>query len=194
MNTTADSLVVTVFGSSRPTEAETAYTEARVLGSELALRGFAVCTGGYGGVMEAVSRGAKEAGGRTIGVTAEIFQARANAWVDEEIRVKTWQDRLFQLIRRGDAYVVCAGGTGTLAELAVVWEMVNKRVMPARPFVALGEFWRPVIEYVGAAESREGSARPQIGRTLIEIIATPHEAAEFIARKTVPPLTRNIGR
>lgn len=187
MSVRADSPVVTVFGSSRPAEADAAYGEARILGTELATRGFAVCTGGYAGVMEAVSRGAKEAGGRTIGVTAEAFQVQPNAWIDEEIRVKTWQDRLFELIRRGKAYIVCAGGTGTLAELAVVWEMVNKRVMPERPFVALGEFWRPVIECVGAVESRDGNTRPEIGRRLIEIVATPQEAAEFVARRIPRP-------
>ena len=86
----------------------------QALGSRLARRGFVVCSGGYGGVMEAVSRGAKEAGGRTLGVTAEFFASRANQWVDEEIRVKTWQDRLFELVERGHGYVVCPGGTGRL--------------------------------------------------------------------------------
>ena len=78
--------IVTVFGSGLPKPGDAHYTEARALGAELARRGFVVCTGGYGGVMEAVSRGAKEAGGRTIGVTAAVFSARANTWVDEEIR------------------------------------------------------------------------------------------------------------
>jgi predicted Rossmann-fold nucleotide-binding protein len=92
--------------------------------------------------MEAVSRGAKEAGGRTLAVTSAFFKSRANNWVDEEIKVKSWQDRLFELVKRGHGYVACPGGTGTLVELAVVWEMLNKGVMKDKPFVVLGNFWQ----------------------------------------------------
>jgi uncharacterized protein (TIGR00730 family) len=146
--------VITVFGSSRPREGDADYAEARALGAALAGRGFAVCSGGYGGVMEGVSRGAKEAGGRVIGVTADFFSAaRVNRWVDEEIRVATWEQRLFRLIELGDGFVACKGGTGTLVELAVVWEMLNKRVMAHKPFVVLGDFWQPVIERVREVEA-----------------------------------------
>ena len=93
--------IVTVFGSSRPREGDAHYAQAYALGAALAEKGLNVCSGGYGGVMEAVSRGAKEAGGRTLAVTAQFFKARANRWVDEEVRVKTWQARLFELIKRG---------------------------------------------------------------------------------------------
>src|SRR5580704_4343129 len=145
--------VVTVFGSSRPREGDPHYTEAQVLGRALASAGFTVCSGGYGGVMEAVSRGAKEAGGRTLAVTANFFRVRANQWIDEEIRVDTWQDRLFRLIERGHGFVACPGGTGTLVELAVVWEMLNKGAMKKKPIITLGEFWQPVIERVREVET-----------------------------------------
>ena len=97
--------IITVFGSSRPLEGEADYEEARFLGHELAKNGFAICTGGYGGVMAAASRGAKEAGGKTYGVTAEFFSAKVNAWVDVEVRVGTWQERLFEMIRLAHGFV-----------------------------------------------------------------------------------------
>jgi len=81
--------IVTVFGSFRPREGDDQYTAAQELGAELAARGFVVCSGGYGGVMEAVSRGAKDAGGKTLAITAKFFRASANRWVDEEIRMNT---------------------------------------------------------------------------------------------------------
>src|SRR4029077_6102696 len=122
--------VVTVFGSSRPHEGEADYEEARTLGRALAKHGFSLCSGGYGGVMEAVSRGAKEAGGKTYGVTAAFFtNAKLNSWIDPEVRMKTWEGRLFDIIRVANAFVACKGGTGTLVELAVVWEMLNKSVI-----------------------------------------------------------------
>ncbi len=179
--------VVTVFGSSRPRPGETDYEEARALGRALAGCGFAVCTGGYGGVMEAVSRGAKEAGGRTLAVTAEFFRARANAWVDEEVRLKTWQERLFELIRRGDAYVACKGGTGTLVELAVVWEMLNKGVMAGKPFLVLGEFWQPVLERVREVELGRSSSWGEASNRLIHMAPTAAAVASYLAEQLADP-------
>ncbi len=143
--------------------------------------GFVVCSGGYGGVMEAVSRGAKEAGGQTLAVTAESFQSRANQWVDEEIRVKTWDERLFELIRRGHGYVVCRGGTGTLVELAVVWEMINKGAMARKPLVVLGDFWQPVIERVREVEIGHVSDRAERKAELIQAAESPADAANHLA-------------
>lgn len=173
--------VITVFGSSRPQEGDADYEEARQLGRALAERGFAVCSGGYSGVMAGVSRGAKDAGGTTYGVTADFFKkARRNAWIDHEIRVATWEARLFELIRRGDAFVACKGGTGTLVELAVVWEMLNKAVMAPKPFVVLGEFWQPILDRVREVEVAHAAAWGEANGRLVSVAATARKAAEFL--------------
>ena len=173
--------VITVFGSSRPAEGDAAYAEARALGGALADAGYVICSGGYGGVMEAVSRGAKEAGGRTLGITASFFRARVNRWVDEEVRMASWEERLFELVRRGEGYVACRGGTGTLVELAVVWEMLNKRLMPRRPFAILGGFWQPVLDRVREVEGGAGSRWSDADGVLIRTCALPEDAAKFLA-------------
>lgn len=144
--------IVTVFGSSRPAPGSDAYERARALGAALAQAGLTVASGGYGGAMEGVSRGAREAGGKTLGVTAEVFRSAANAWVEEEIRVKAWHDRLLKLVELGAGYVVLPGGTGTLVELAVVWEWISKRFLPVKPLILLGEFWLPVVNAIPATE------------------------------------------
>ena len=110
---------VTVFGSSLPGEGSTAYVEAQRLGRLLAEAGYAVCNGGYGGLMEASARGAREAGGHTIGITCVIWPRPANPYIVEEVRTQNFPERLMTLIERGDAYLVLPGGTGTLAELAL---------------------------------------------------------------------------
>jgi uncharacterized protein (TIGR00730 family) len=175
--------VITVFGSSRPRPGHAHYSEAQELGAQLAAKGFAVCSGGYAGVMEAVSRGAKEAGGRTLAVTAKFFRAQANQWVDEEIRVDTWQERLFELINRGNGFVVCPGGTGTLVELSVVWEMLNKGVMARKPIVALGGFWRGVVDCVREVELADDSPWGERGEALIHFADSPADAAAFLASR-----------
>jgi uncharacterized protein (TIGR00730 family) len=177
-------LIVTVFGSSRPREGDADYEEARILGRALAKHGFSICSGGYAGVMEAVSRGAKEAGGKTFGVTADFFKtAKLNSWVDEEVRKKTWEERLFELIRRADAFVACKGGTGTLVELAVVWEMLNKSVMPAKPFAVLGEFWRPVVDRVREVELGHPAPWGEASGRLVYVATTPGDVANHLTTK-----------
>jgi hypothetical protein len=129
--------VVTIFGGSQMTEGEADYETGRLLGRELAAAGYTVCNGGYGGVMEATARGAKEGKGKTVGVTTEDFEGPANQWIDREIKMKKWNERLFKLIELGDAYVLLDGGTGTLVELFVVWEMTNKQFL-SKPVLIFG--------------------------------------------------------
>jgi uncharacterized protein (TIGR00725 family) len=174
--------IVTVFGSSRPHAGSADYEEAQLLGRALAQAGFAVCSGGYGGVMEAVSRGAKDAGGKTYGITAEFFKPKANEWIDVEIRVKTWQERLFELIRLGNGFVACKGGTGTLVELAVVWEMLNKAVIAGKPFAVLGDFWTPILERVREVELGHPAPWGEANGRLIHVAAAPADAAAFLRR------------
>jgi uncharacterized protein (TIGR00730 family) len=148
--------VVTIFGSSKPQPGEPEYELARKLGGLVAKAGFIVCNGGYGGTMEAAARGAKEANGSTIGVTMESVNPQANQWIDKTIVVRTLIDRLMKLIELGDAYVVLRGGTGTLLELAAVWELMNKRMMRSRPVVVVGKFWDSTLETVKKELSLEG--------------------------------------
>jgi len=179
--------IVTVFGSSRPREGNADYEEARVLGRALARHGFAVCSGGYAGVMEAVSSGAKEAGGKTYGVTAEFFKsAKLNPWIDVEIRKQTWEERLFELIRIGHGFVACKGGTGTLAELAVVWEMLNKSVMAGKPFAVLADFWAPILERVREVELGHPAPWGEANGRLVHIAATPGDAASYLLKSLKP--------
>jgi len=173
---------ITVFGNSSPQPGSGDYEEARLLGALLARAGFAVCSGGYYGAMEAVSRGAREAGGRAIGMTTPFYRLAPNSYLDEEIPVPRWQDRLFALVEKGDGYVVLKGGTGTLLELSAVWECLNKGAIATRPCVAMA-FWAPVLDCVRAAE-RERSGRKWEesggGSGLIRLARTLPEAVEYL--------------
>ena len=179
---------VTIFGSSLPPEQTPAYEEARELGRVLAEAGFALCNGGYGGLMEASARGAREAGGHTIGVTCSIWPRAANPWIAQEVRTASFPERIMTLISLGDAYVVLPGGTGTLAELALVWEMMNKSVLSAtvggkKPLLILGAYWQPVINCLDQ-EPRLASPTPDrhlAAMGLITIVDGAREAVEKLA-------------
>lgn len=141
----------TIFCSSLPREGTAAYADAHRLGRLLAENGFAVCNGGYSGLMEASARGAREAGGHTIGITCAIWPYTANPWIVKEVRTNSFPERIMTLIERGDAYIVLPGGTGTLAELALAWEMMNKATLSKtvggrKPLLVMVPYWQRVIE------------------------------------------------
>jgi len=139
---------IAVFGSSCPLPGSDRYEEARSVGSALAEAGWTVVTGGYRGVMEAALRGAKEAGGKTIGVTTAFFDSRnllPNDYVDREIKTPTYTDRLIKLIGMSDGYIVMRGGSGTLTELFLSWELEKNRSIPQRPLILYGGHWKRII-------------------------------------------------
>jgi uncharacterized protein (TIGR00730 family) len=168
--------LVSVFGSSRPEDGSPEYAVARELGRQLAGGGYGVCNGGYGGTMEASARGAKEGGGATVGVVTSFFSTEANRYIDEKIIEPTLVARLLKLIELGDAYVVLPGSTGTLLELSAVWEFMNKRIMPPKPLVAVGEFWNPVV-----ATLRQGLAFDGRGDAS-RLVTTVATSADCIAK------------
>jgi uncharacterized protein (TIGR00730 family) len=172
--------IITVFGSSRPVEGDQFYEEARALGSELGANGFTVCNGGYGGTMEASARGAKESGGKTIGVVSSFFSSHPNRWIDKKIEVNSLTDRLMELISLADGYVVLKGGTGTLLELASVWEFMNKSVIEQKPVVALGKFWDSVINTLNQELMFEGK---ESCTQYITMVHSPQDAAHFLRKK-----------
>ncbi len=141
---------ISVFGGAQPRAGELAYEEAYRLGRMLAERGHVVINGGYMGTMEAVSRGAAEAGGRAIGVTCdEIEQWRPsgkNPWVSEERRQKTLLERLRVLIEHSDAAIGLPGGPGTLTEIALFWNTLIVRSSLQKPLILVGEGWESVFE------------------------------------------------
>jgi uncharacterized protein (TIGR00730 family) len=139
---------VCVFGSYKDVTPQTKQEIVR-LGKMLAERGITVMSGGFGGTMEDISRGAKSAGGKTVGVTCYPWgkerDKRANEFVDEEIVAKDFHERIAIMLGEADAFVVFPGGTGTLMELAAALEYVNKGLMEPKPIVLLGSFWKPVV-------------------------------------------------
>ncbi len=171
--------LVIVFGGTRVPETSPLYSQVRRLGRLLAQAGFWVGSGGYMGVMEAVSRGAAEAGGYVVGYTSDVFATLdPNPWLSEERRTPDLITRIKRMVDEGDAFVAAHGGIGTLAELTVVWNIIlldHIHGRPTRPLVLLGQEWEPVIE-VFRTHTQMGSSTFQ----LIERASTPEEAVARI--------------
>ena len=141
---------VTIFGGAQPQAESEAYEEARLLGSLLAQNGHAVITGGYMGTMEAISRGANEAGGHVIGVTCidieEWRGSKLNQWVKEEIRKQTLIERLQTLVTSCDAAMALSGGAGTLTEISLMWNLMVIESLPRKPLILIGNGWKNTLD------------------------------------------------
>ncbi len=170
-----------VFGSSLTREGNEDYNEARRLGELLADAGVTVATGGYGGTMEAVSRGAIEQGGHVIGVTAPaMFPTRtgANRYVTEEIQAATLTERIHQLVGLSDAGIALPGSIGTFTELMVAWYsnfIACHGHRSPKPLVAVGSRWASLVpNLIEELDTPAGN---------VECVATVGDAAELVINK-----------
>ena len=168
--------VISVFGSARPKPDTPDYVQAYEVGRLLAKNGYAVATGGYMGTMEGVSKGASEAGGHVIGVTSqqiELYRPIApNQWVAEEIKYDSLRERMLHLVMNNDGAIVLPGGVGTLAELALAWNLIQVDEIGARPFVLLGDIWKRTFEAFISADyvTDETAAIAQYADTLEQAV------------------------
>jgi uncharacterized protein (TIGR00725 family) len=127
------------------------YAAAVRLGELLALSGADVACGGYGGIMEAVARGAVENGGRAIGYTVRGWSMRTpNAYLTREHACADLYERLRHLIESADALVTLGGGIGTLVELALAWNHLYMKLIPLRPLLIVGPAWRQALDQMTA--------------------------------------------
>jgi uncharacterized protein (TIGR00730 family) len=175
---------VSVFGGSQPKPGSSAYEEARQLGKLLAKAGHTVMTGGYIGTMEAVSRGASEAGGLIIGVTcAEIERWRdvsPNQWVKEEWRRETLLERLQALVQDCDAAMALPGGPGTLTEIMLMWNLMIVESMHRRPLMLVGGGWQSVFDQF---LNSFGTYIPDTQRELVSFAKDGKTAVELLEKR-----------
>jgi hypothetical protein len=135
-----DFRTVTVFGSGDPPPDVLALAEE--LGRGIARRGWVLRNGGYGGTMEAAAKGAREEGGRVVGVTCRAFgRSGPNAYIGEVVETADLFERLSTLVERADAFAALPGGTGTLTEVFLTWELMVKGLLVPRALCLVGRAW-----------------------------------------------------
>jgi len=141
---------VTVFGSARFPDSHPHYDLARRVGAELAKVGFTVMTGGGPGVMEAANRGAKEAGGRSVGCNIALpHEQHANPYLDVDVDFQYFFVRKLMLAKYSYAFVALPGGFGTLDELFEIATLVQTGKVKEFPIVLAGtEYWAPMLDFL----------------------------------------------
>ncbi len=176
--------LIIIFGSSR-TQDPRHLQEAEQLGRRLAESGYRVGSGGYRAVMDAVSKGAHEAGGHVIGyLNAAFVDVAPSRWLDERRSNPDLLLRMRQMLQEGDGFVATWGGIGTLSEVTTAWSLGQvsaDQVAPAKPLVLLGDHWQPLVRDIGAYT--------EIGSQLLTYPTLVDSVEEVVAylRETVPP-------
>jgi uncharacterized protein (TIGR00730 family) len=170
--------IVTIFGGAKCGEDSEEYGQARRLGQLLAEEGFTICTGGYLGVMEGASRGARERGGRVLGILMNQFKSEPNRYLTDKVASAHFYERLQNLITRSVGFIALRGGAGTVTEFSLVWNKLQTKVIESRPLVLLGDCWPPVIE---AFKNQLVVSEQDV--SLLDFAATPEDAARIIKEK-----------
>jgi len=172
---------VSVFGSARFDEHHRYYALGREMGAELARAGFTVITGGGPGVMEAANRGAKEAGGRSVGVNIVLpHEQEANKYVDAILRCRYFFVRKVMLVKYSYAFVAMPGGFGTFDEIFEAATLIQTGKIKDFPILLLGaEFWTPLLDYMRAQLLAAGTIDER-DLAILHVTDSPQEAAAII--------------
>lgn len=143
---------VTIFGSARTPREHPSYELVRATAAALGKAGFAVITGGGGGLMEAANRGAQDAGATSVGCNIELpHEQAANQFLDISLRFRHFFARKVMFVRYGCAYVVAPGGFGTLDELFECLTLIQTGTIPEFPAVLLGDGeWDGLFEWLSS--------------------------------------------
>lgn len=167
--------IVTIFGSGDPREGSDEYILAQAVGVQLAALGYTIANGGYYGTMEASARGAREADGEVIGVSCSIWNSKPNSYITRGVVTTSYNERLETLVKIANSgFVALPGGTGTLVELAMVWEAKSKGFWKndnEKPIACVGSFWEPLIDMMC-------TQRPK-SRGFVSLLHHPEELAEI---------------
>ncbi len=154
---------IAVFGASGTLPDHPDYAAAVRLGARLAEAGYSVATGGYGGLMEAVSEGASRAGGHVVGITApDLFRSRpgANRFVAEERPAATLTGRIGDMLGTSAAAIALQGSIGTMTELLVAWNDAFIAALDGgtpKPVIAVGGVWADFVAGIGTHLATDAS-------------------------------------
>ncbi len=178
---------VTVFGSARFDEGHRYYRLAREIGAALAREGFAIMTGGGGGIMEAANRGAKDAGGLSLGCNITLpREQKPNPYLDKFIQFDHFFARKVMLVKYSCAFVVMPGGFGTLDEAFEIATLMQTNKLERFPLIAVGgEFWEKFVEFVRDTLLQEGTISDEDVK-FIQRVETAEDVVRIVREAALP--------
>jgi uncharacterized protein (TIGR00730 family) len=173
----------TVFGSARTRRGDPEYEQAQACGRALAEAGFAVVTGGGPGVMEAANRGARDAGGLSVGFNIELpHEQDANPYLDISLTFKHFYARKTMFVKAAEGFVIFPGGFGTLDELFESLTLIQTGKVLHFPVVLFdSEYWQPVLDWIRGRLLPDGMISPD-DLELLELTDDPGRAVALLLK------------
>jgi uncharacterized protein (TIGR00730 family) len=174
---------VTIFGSARSKPGDKYYTMAEELGRLLAKEGFAVITGGGPGIMEAANKGAKEAGGQSIGLNIVLpFEQKLNTYTNVHINFRYFFVRKVMFVKYAISYVIFPGGFGTMDELFEALTLIQTKRIKSFPVILMGsEYWKGLLDWMKDTMLAQGMIIPE-DMELIRVMDEPEAVVDYIRK------------
>ena len=174
---------VAVFGSARVPPGAPQYLAAERTGALLAEAGFGVITGGGPGLMEAANKGAREAGGLSIGCNIELpFEQGTNAWVEVSVNFRYFFVRKTMFVKYAEAFVIFPGGFGTMDELFEALTLIQTGKIRNFPIILFGtDYWSGMLGWIREVMAEEGKISPE-DIDLLYVTDSPEEVVDVIQK------------
>jgi hypothetical protein len=178
---------ITIFGSARLHEGDPDYARTREISGRIAKLGFTIMTGGGPGIMEAANRGAREVGGRTVGVNIELpFEQQPNPYLDRSIDIRYFFVRKVLMLKYSYGFVIMPGGYGTLDEFFETMTLIQTKKIDKFPVVVMNQAYHTrLMEYIDTMIERGTLSSDD--KKLFLYTDSIEEAVEYLHRNTVDP-------
>lgn len=172
---------ITIFGSARMRPDDPMYAAACHLSGCLVKSGFAVITGGGSGIMEAANRGAREAGGLSVGCNIELpHEQHVNRFVEVSVNFRYFFVRKTMFVKYAEGFVLFPGGFGTLDEMFEALTLIQTEKLKHFPVILFGRsYWQGLIDWLRNATLAAGYIAPE-DLDLFKITDSPEEACQLL--------------
>jgi len=177
---------VSIFGSARTDPGEAIYEKTVAIAKKLAENGFHITSGGGPGIMEAANKGAKEGGGKSIGLNIHLpFEQECNPYADIKLEFKYFFVRKVMLVKYAQAYIGMPGGFGTLDEIFEAITLIQtKRMKPFPVILVESDYWGPLWDWVKGNLLKKGLISPE-DMDLVTILDDPDDVVRTIKRRVI---------
>ena len=174
---------VSIFGSARTKPDKPSYRLAEEIAARFAKAGFAVITGGGGGIMEAANKGATEAGGRSVGLNIKLpFEQAPNPFADLKLDFNYFFIRKVMFIKYASAYIAMPGGFGTLDEIFEVMTLIQtQRIKPFPVVLAGSDYWAGIVEWIKARLEDAGMIS-EGDMDIVQVMDDPDEIVALVKK------------
>jgi hypothetical protein len=177
---------VSFFGSARVTPDDPVYKQTELIARKCAEAGYAVITGGGGGVMEAANKGAAEAGGISVGMNIELpFEQKPNPYANKRLSFRYFFVRKVMFVKYAQAYIIMPGGFGTMDELTEAMTLIQtKKIKPFPVFLFDSSYWKPLIDWFKNTMAGTGKILPE-DLEILTIVDHPDELIKELTRRVI---------